>query len=232
MCSENVNVTLKKLEEVGKVLFEWLSNNFLKANTDDCHLILSTNEPFSSNIDNAVIKNSNIKKLLGINLNNRLGFDTHVANICSRVSTKLHALARISKYMNIHKRRMIMKAFIVSKFGYCPLAWMSHGRKINSRVSKLHKKALRIVYQDYASSFTELPENNNSTTIHNRNIQLLATKLFKVKNGLPPPFMNEIFVENAQHYCDLRKKTEFKRNNVKTLYNGSKTSTILGPRIW
>ena len=86
MCSENIDVTLEKLEELGTVLFEWFSNIFLKGNADKCHLILSTDEPFSINIDTEVIKNSNIKKLLGINLNNRLGFDTHVANICSRVS--------------------------------------------------------------------------------------------------------------------------------------------------
>ena len=53
-------------------------NNFLKATSDKCHLILSTDEPFSINIGNEVIKNSCNKKLLGINLNNRLGFDTHV----------------------------------------------------------------------------------------------------------------------------------------------------------
>ena len=34
VCSENIDVTLEKLEEVGKVLFEWFSNNFLKANAD------------------------------------------------------------------------------------------------------------------------------------------------------------------------------------------------------
>ena len=44
--------------------------------------------------------------------------------------------------------------------------------------------------------------------------------------------MNEIFVGNAQHYYDLRKKTGFKRNNVKTVYNGTETLTFLGPRIW
>ena len=43
-----------------------------------------------------LIKNSNNKKLLRINLNIRLGFDTHVANICNQVSKKLHALARTS----------------------------------------------------------------------------------------------------------------------------------------
>ena len=30
VCSENIDVTLEKLEEVEKVLFEWFSNNFLK----------------------------------------------------------------------------------------------------------------------------------------------------------------------------------------------------------
>ena len=81
VCSENVGVTLEKLEEVGKVLFEWFSNNFFKANADKCHLILITDEPFSVNTDNEVIEKSSNKKLLGINLNNRLGFDTHVVNI-------------------------------------------------------------------------------------------------------------------------------------------------------
>ena len=51
-----------------------------------------TDEPFSTNIDNEVIKNSNNKKLLGTNLNNRLDFDAHVTNICNRVSKELHAL--------------------------------------------------------------------------------------------------------------------------------------------
>ena len=52
MCFENNDVTLKETEAVGKVLSEWFSNNFLKANSDKCHLILSTDKPFSINIDN------------------------------------------------------------------------------------------------------------------------------------------------------------------------------------
>ena len=80
-CSEYVDVTLEKLEELGKVLFDWFSSNFLKAIADKCHLILSTDEPFSINVYNEAIKNSNDKKRLGINLKNELDFDTHVINI-------------------------------------------------------------------------------------------------------------------------------------------------------
>ena len=65
VCSENVNLTLEKIEEVGKVLFEWFSNNFLKVN-GKCHLISCKDKAFSINIDNEVIKHNKNKKLLGI----------------------------------------------------------------------------------------------------------------------------------------------------------------------
>ena len=74
---------------------------------------------------------------------------------------------------------------------------MLHSKKCNNRVDKINERALRIVYQDYASSFTELLEKDNSTTINNRNIQLLATELFKVKNGLSPS-PRKLFMQNVQ----------------------------------
>ena len=169
---------------------------FLKANAEKRHLFLNTDEPFSINIDNAIIKNSNDKKLLRVSLNNRLGLDNQVTNICNQVNKKLHALARIYQFISIHKRRMTMKAYIAVEFGDCPLARMFHGRKLNSCVNKLYERALRIADQDYASSLNILLEKNKSTTIHNKNIQLLATELFNVKNALSPPFMNKIFVES------------------------------------
>ena len=40
--------------------------------------------------------------------------------------------------------------------------------------------SLRIVYNDYESSFQELLELDNSVSVHHRNIRLLAVELFKV----------------------------------------------------
>lgn len=55
MYSKNINFTLEKLQEGGKLLFEWFSNSFLKANADKCHLILKTCELFPINIDRSLI---------------------------------------------------------------------------------------------------------------------------------------------------------------------------------
>ena len=86
------------------------------ANPDKCHLLTRTSEEVSVKIENEIIKNSLQEKLLGIVINNRLTFDPHVQSLCKKAGEKLHALARISYYMNISKNRSIMNAFILSYF--------------------------------------------------------------------------------------------------------------------
>ena len=68
-------------------------------------------------------------------------------SLCRKASQKLNDLARVAHYMNLASRRLIMNAFIFSQFGYCPLAWMLHSRKLNNRINNIHERTLRIVLQ-------------------------------------------------------------------------------------
>ena len=62
------------------------------------------------------------------------------------------AKIRQAKFVPFKKRRILFKAFIESQFKYCPLVWMFHGRQINDKINKLYEKAVRIVYNDTATS--------------------------------------------------------------------------------
>ena len=146
------------IENDASVLIKWFRENYLKMNEDKCHLLITNQENNSGSaiIGKETIKNSESVKLLGITIDNKLRFDKHVAIICKKVNLKLHALARISKLMSTNKLRIIMKSFIESQFGYCPLVWMFHSRTLNNKINKLHERALRLVYKDYNLSFGEL----------------------------------------------------------------------------
>ena len=50
-----------------------------------------------------------------------------------------------------------------------------------------------MAYNDYKLDFKELLERDPSFTIHERNIQFLAFEVYKVKNGLSPVIMNDVF---------------------------------------
>ena len=115
--------------------------------------------------------------------------------------------------------------------GYCPLVWMFYSRKMNNRINSLHERALRVVYRDYNATFSELLSKDKSVTIHQRNLQLLATEIFKTKNELNPKIMEEIFTFKNVDY-NLRNNTSLKIGNLKTVYYGTESLTNLGAKIW
>ena len=72
-----------------------------------------------------------------------------------------------------------MKAFITSQFCYCPLTWMFHSRNLNNKINRIHEGALRLVYQNNLS-FSEVLYLDNFVTVHQKDLQVLVTEIYKV----------------------------------------------------
>ena len=227
----NISSVLQRLTSESKLLLDWIKNNQLKANPDKFHLILSEkDESISINVAGFEIENQLSAKLLGIKIDSKLTFDEHVSNLCFKASQKLHALARIRSYMSIKQSKILMKTFILSHFGYCPLVWMMHSRKLNNRINRIHERALRLVYKDDISSFSDLLKKDNSFTIHERNIQSLAIELFKVINRISPKIMDHVFpTKKTVRYPN---ENPFVSLKIKTVSWGDGNLAYFGPRIW
>ena len=178
-----------------------------------------------------MIKSSQKEILLGINLDSELKFEDHVNFMCKKASQKLYALARIAPFMDLKQRRNIMKAFVESQFGYCPLIWMFHSRGLNNKINRIHERALRITYKDKSSTFQELLEKDNSVSIHHRNIQKLAIEIYKVLHGFSPPILNDIFVPVSRPY-NFRRNDTLQRRRVNSVRHGTESISFLGPKIW
>ena len=204
----------------------------MKANADKCHLLVIGNYEVSANINEFEIESSIKELLLGISIDTTLSFEHHITSLCKKASQKLHVHARIAHYMDFKKRRSLMKAFAISQFNYCPLIWMFHNRALNIKINKIHKRLLRLVYQNKNQSFSELLELDNAVTIHQRKLQVLVTEIFKVKNNLSPEIMKQVF-DFQEPYYNLRSETsQFRRENIKTTHYGIQSVKFLGPKIW
>ena len=86
----------------------------MKANSDKIHLIMSCAEATTAVIDGLPIVFSKAEVLLGITIDHELKIDDHVNRLCKKASLKLNALACIAPFMNVSKKRIIMKSFIES----------------------------------------------------------------------------------------------------------------------
>ena len=108
---------------------------------------------------------------------------------------------------------------------------MFHCRRLNNKINSIHERALRITYQDNASTFQELLNKDNSVSIHDKNLPVLATNMFKIHRRLSPEILTEAFVPKTSSY-NLRRNDTFEKRRVHSVYHGTKSLSFLGPKIW
>ena len=187
----------------------------MKLNEAKCHLLVCGNkeEVIIAKIGNSSVIETHAVKLLGIVIDRDLRFKKHMQSILCKAGKKLNALSRLCKLLPFNKRRILMNAFVMSQFASSPLIGMFCDRTLNSKINALHYRALKLVYCDNESSSEELLIRDKSITVHHRNIHYFAIEMFKVKLGIAPTFMNDIFqtraILNEGVVRSLRSQTEF-----------------------
>ena len=233
VCDRNNENVINRLENETQILSEWFQNNCMKLNGDKCHLMIfgEKSNDLSIKIGNKTIIESIEERLLGVILDKKLSFKTHVRSLCKKAGQKLYALSRISYLLDSEKLKNIMRAFIMSQFNYCPLVWMFCDRNLDTKINQIHKKALSIAYKDSSSDSNALLTKDNSVSIHKRNLQLLMTEIYKTKSNIAPSFLTEIFIERNPPY-DLRNKSIFQIPKSRTVRFGIQSIAFLGCKLW
>ena len=233
-CShKELQEVILKLENDTVELSNWLAQNCMKLNEEKCHLLVfgEKETEISIKVGTSVIKESKEERLLGVVIDQKLNFKQHVDMVCTKASQKLHALARASTYMPKEKTRTVVRAFVMSQFSYCPLIWMFHDRRVNAKINHIHERALRIAYHDRTSSFEELLITDHSVSIHQRNLQLLVTEIYRTRMNLNPCFMKEIFAEREILY-NFRVTSNIYARRPRTTAYGLETVSFLGQNLW
>ena len=223
---------LSKLKNCRDSLFTWFKENHMKLDGGKCHLLVTPEKSVSINIHGSNIKNKQEQKLLGINFDSSLSFEGHITSLSKKATQKLHALARIVKYMDLPKRKALMKAFITSQVRHCSSIWMLHSRTLNKRINNIHERALRLTYKDKQSPYKELLEKDHSVTVHHKNLQDLVSEIFKIKNDLALDIMEYVFELKERPYNLRSESNHFTRRIVKTTYCGLLSIKHLAPQIW
>ena len=89
------------------------------------------------------------------------------------------------------------------------------------------------MHGDYKSKFDEILEKHSSFSIHHKNIQTLAIKIFKFLNGPSTQIMNEAFQVKSPASYYLSYENELYRKNSKTVTYGTESVSFKAPKwIW
>ena len=85
--------------------------------------------------------------------------------------------------------KTLASSFVNSQFNYCAVVWMFCSRKSKLRLENIHKRTLRVVYNEYEKNYKDLLADHDKNSTHQKHLQFLATEVFKSANKLNPHFM-------------------------------------------
>ena len=94
---------MNKLEENSAIALTWFEINYMKLNSDKCHLLVSGHhyEEMFVNIGKDIIWESKTVKLLGITIDKELKFDKYISQVCSKANKKLNVLSRMRSFLSV-----------------------------------------------------------------------------------------------------------------------------------
>ena len=250
-CGNDVTQVIKSLEQDLKAALRWFEVNCLIANPQKFQLMflgLKGDESYCLSVptnlspkfkifnessfqfgSNIIIKSVHLVKLLGLVIDRKLSFNTHIDKMCSKAKSSVAALKRISLFTSVDNLKVLVSTYFLSCFSYCPIVWMFCSKTKNKKINALHEKALKLVTPD-TYGFTDLLQANKMSDVHTQNIQILLFEVFKCINKLNPIFLWEE-VRINERYTSCRKGLQLKLPKTKKSF-GMKTLSFRGSILW
>ena len=98
-----------KLSQDIPKLSERFTGNLMILNPDKCHYMCPGKDAVNdiSKFCDEELKSSELETVLGIEIDHKLTFESHIKTLCSQATKKLSALQRTANIIDVEKRNLI-----------------------------------------------------------------------------------------------------------------------------
>ena len=169
-------------------------------------------------IEDQTINNTSQIKLLGVEIDDKLNFTSHISNICIKASQKVGVLLRLRNLIPCKAKLIIYKSSILPHLTYCHLVWYNCGSSDSRERERIQEHTLRAVFNSHSESYENFLVRAELPSLLNRRPQDIAILMFKVKYGLAPSIVDELFKQKSTSYSP--RNSEFDIPSFNTINYG------------
>jgi hypothetical protein len=233
---ESLEIVKKTLENDLLVLVDWFVRNGMKANPDKFQAILFSSgverdNVLSLRVGDSVVGTASEVRLLGVNIDSKLSFESHINSISLKAGRQLNALRRLSKILSTEEKTRIYSSFIRSNFQYCTTAWYFCSKKSEAKLELIQKRALRYIYNDYDRSYEDMLILYKFESIKRLRETILACDVYKCVHHLNAPYLWTIFIQHNAPY-ESRRGISLVLPKWKTVKHGFLSFRYYGARLF
>lgn len=140
----------------------------------------SSNYNFDLSLDNSNIEIKDELKFLGVTIDSKLSYTTHIKNILCTIHAKAGALRRICNFIDSKTAMRIYKVYILSHFDYCSPLFVGLSSTLSNKIERTHFYILRTLFKFPKSiEYAELLSQLNLESINQRQLSQPLAFIFK-----------------------------------------------------
>ena len=221
------------LEEDSAKAIDWFKDNHMIANPDKFKAIIidrnESKEDITLQINGDTIKSEKSVELLGITIDNKLTFTLQISILCKSAANQLNSIKRLRRHFDQNIKSRMAKTFVMSQFNYCPLVWHFCGPGDTHKMEKIHERALRFIYNDHTTDYTELMEKNGESTLYLKRVRTMANEVYKAINDISPKYSKEMLSFRSK---PMRRPLDLYVPRVNQITFGYRSYTFEAPSLW
>lgn len=231
----NPSVVKNVLQGCTNFSVNWFDSNNMKANSKKFQCMIlsrSGNLPdITFTFGNTVLHPLSEVKILGVVLDQKLSFESHLNNLCRKVASKVNSMFRLTKILNVSSKLKLYNAFIMSHLNFCSTIYHFCSVTKCRKLERLNERALRIVYNNYQLSYRELLKFSNQRTLYVKREIAILEQVYKILYNLAPPMNDKYFTVINSNYS-LRNSKTLTQRKCNTYDYGMRSLLYAGSKIW
>ena len=236
----DVNALIENLERAAVKATDWFRCNSMVANPEKFQAIVidpktrnTSDTPYTFVFRDITISTKSEVTILGVHVDNKLNFNSHIKMICTKAARQLNVLKRFNRLLDFNSRLAVFNSFILSNFNYCPLVWHFCGEANTRKLEKLHHRALCFVYKSN-DSYENLLARADRCTLRVSRFRLIAREVYKIINKTAPDMLHDLIKIRTSKYALRRSTTQISLDipSVKTSRFGDHSFRKQAVSIW
>ena len=156
--------------------------------------------------DNHAINKVTKQRLLGIIIDDHLSWTAHIDHLCSTLAAKISLLRQLSTYVPQDVQKLYYQSYILPLLDYGSNTWGTTSCANIERLSKLQKRAARIILKaDFFTPSKLMFETLGWLSVPKRLLYNKAILTYKALNNMTPAYITNLLTPISKtHSLSLR----------------------------
>ena len=240
--ASTIRSNLSTLEICSQAVKHWFADNDLLLNADKSEVMLVGSSPqlkAASSINTVSVAGvslpvSSVIKSLGVAIDSRLTFDTHVRAVCKACNYHIWALRHIRHYLPLPVAQTLACSIVGSRLDYCNSVLYGAPKSSIAKLQRVQNMLARVVLSKPRRSHSaELLQSLHWLPVKERIDFKVALLTYKVRNTSTPDYLNCLLTNRVINSVTLRSSSKQVLHVPRSrTVCGARAFSIAAPTIW